>query len=273
MSHFKVLVIGDNWEEQLAPFDENLQVEPYKEHVSNEDFGRFVEFYSNPTPKKSYEIDGIQAAKTAGFYPVRDAIARDAWVALGENWNGCRNGWDEKGPFRWSTYNPKSQWDWYVVGGRYCGSLLAKQGAAAKVGEPGIFDNARRHPGGVDQVRVRNIDWAEMRRRQRLLAEEAIAALRRQFEAKDQMRNFEWDMSDKEIVATLADPEQWINTNSASFTCFAVVKDGEWFERGRMGWWGMVANEKSDVEWQQKVSELLANLDDDALLTVVDCHI
>lgn len=30
----------------------------------------------------------------------------------------------------------------------------------------------------------------------------------------------------------------------ASFVPFAVVKNGEWYERGNMGWWAIVTNEK-----------------------------
>ena len=60
-----------------------------------------------------------------------------------------------------------------------------------------------------------------------------------------------------------------------SWTCitFAIVKDGEWFERGEMGWWGVVTNESDRSEWCAKYNELLNGLSDDTLLTLVDCHI
>ena len=54
---------------------------------------------------------------------------------------------------------------------------------------------------------------------------------------------------------------------------FAVVRDGEWYERGDMGWWGMVSNEKANDEWNREFTQILEGLDDDTLLTIVDCHI
>ena len=54
---------------------------------------------------------------------------------------------------------------------------------------------------------------------------------------------------------------------------FAVVKDGKWYERGGMGWWGVVHNEKDDGEWVNQFSVLINDLPGDTLLTVVDCHI
>ena len=36
MSHFSVLVIGDNVDKQLAPYNENIKVEPYVEYTREE---------------------------------------------------------------------------------------------------------------------------------------------------------------------------------------------------------------------------------------------
>jgi hypothetical protein len=60
--------------------------------------------------------------------------------------------------------------------------------------------------------------------------------------------------------------------NSALVT-FAVLKDGVWYERGSMGWWGMVANEQDRNAWNEQVTALIDSLPDDTLMTVVDCHI
>jgi hypothetical protein len=58
-----------------------------------------------------------------------------------------------------------------------------------------------------------------------------------------------------------------------ALTLFAVVKDGKWYERGEMGWWGVVHDEKDRAEWNRQFSELIDGLPDDTLMTVVDCHI
>ena len=54
---------------------------------------------------------------------------------------------------------------------------------------------------------------------------------------------------------------------------FAVLKDGQWYERGSMGWWGMVADEKDAQTWGEQFSKLIDELPDDTVLTAVDCHI
>ena len=54
---------------------------------------------------------------------------------------------------------------------------------------------------------------------------------------------------------------------------FAVVKDSKWFEKGEMGWWGAVSDEKDQNDWNRQFNELLDGLPDDTVLTVVDCHI
>ncbi|MGZ8432806.1 MAG: hypothetical protein ACXWYM_00030 [Candidatus Binatia bacterium] len=59
--------------------------------------------------------------------------------------------------------------------------------------------------------------------------------------------------------------------NVKALVTFAVIKDGEWFERGNMGWWGAVSNE--DDDWDQRFAELLDAIPDDKLITIVDCHI
>lgn len=73
-----------------------------------------------------------------------------------------------------------------------------------------------------------------------------------------------YQMSEEEYVKKAGDE---------SFVPFAVVKDGEWYERGEMGWWAMVANEKEPTEWNEIVRKLLDETDDDEMITFVDCHI
>lgn len=53
---------------------------------------------------------------------------------------------------------------------------------------------------------------------------------------------------------------------------FAVLKDGQWYERGRMGWWAAVHAEKPEGEWEAEFARLLAD-SPDAWITIVDCHI
>ena len=62
-------------------------------------------------------------------------------------------------------------------------------------------------------------------------------------------------------------------SNLSEIDCFAVVKDGKWYERGKMGWWAVVTDEKDKDAWHEEVKLLLASLSPDTLLTMYDCHI
>ena len=62
-------------------------------------------------------------------------------------------------------------------------------------------------------------------------------------------------------------------SNVEEISVFAVVKDGKWYERGKMGWFGVVTDEKDKDEWREQVKQLLVSLPPDTLLTMYDCHI
>jgi len=47
-----------------------------------------------------------------------------------------------------------------------------------------------------------------------------------------------------------------------SIATFAIVKGGKWFERGKMGWWGLVSNKGDKGEWCNKIHTLLGDLPD-----------
>ena len=59
----------------------------------------------------------------------------------------------------------------------------------------------------------------------------------------------------------------------SAIATFAVLKDGVWYERGEMGWWGCVSDEKEKDAWNAEVSKLIDSVSDDTRITVVDCHI
>lgn len=58
-----------------------------------------------------------------------------------------------------------------------------------------------------------------------------------------------------------------------SVATFAVLKDGKWYEKGQMGWWAMVANEKEEKQWHTELMKLINESPDDTLFSVFDCHI
>lgn len=54
-----------------------------------------------------------------------------------------------------------------------------------------------------------------------------------------------------------------------------VTEEGDWIEKGDMGWWGCVSNEKDKDIWMNEFKTYIKSLDpeDNLLVTVVDFHI
>lgn len=53
---------------------------------------------------------------------------------------------------------------------------------------------------------------------------------------------------------------------------FAILTITGWHEKGQMGWWAMVANEKGKPDWDAECHEILS-ANEDKLFYLVDCHI
>lgn len=110
MSHFTVMVIGNDAKKQLEPFDENMEVERYSCNVTQDEVDRFMEYY-----KKENEAD-------------KDLDFQAMYKKHGESWNDGRWEQTKDGVIEWSTYNPNSKWDWYQLGGRWAGRIMVKEG-------------------------------------------------------------------------------------------------------------------------------------------------
>lgn len=74
------------------------------------------------------------------------------------------------------------------------------------------------------------------------------------------------------------------NAKDNSICSFAVLKDGRWYERGEMGWFGIVHTNENEItnkipflekheEWHEKFKRLVLSVPDDTLLSIYDCHI
>lgn len=243
MSHFCVLVIGDNPESQLERYDENLELPMHrvatkeelikKERAWIEDYKNYTyaEFLKDPEAYKAYCQNEAHIKYLEEEFPkmlewtdeqcyqhrIKDYLES---IEDGETW--CEVHSDGS---LWKTSNENAKWDWYQMGGRFRGKLILKQPDNAKP----LYDG-RPHECQSEYKKLQ----AEGRCDQALVGE---------------IKNL-----DKLAV-------------------FAVVKDGEWYERGKMGWFGCVSNEMSEEEWDEKVHELLQDLPNDTLLTVFDFHI
>jgi hypothetical protein len=292
MSHFTVLVIGKDPEDQLAPYDENIEVEDYITGiVTDKEKQRFLDYYINGEKEFPSNI-----------------IFEEAYVLKGNDWNG--NCWkkDDNGIWRiHSTYNPDSKWDWYQLGGRWTGYFKLKAGCSdGVVGNPGIMTNPAEN-GWADSALKGDIDFEFMRfkaakqagkRYDNFYAIVGDRAIPIWNDIKKKYSNKDIDLARKKynenpVIVDLNISEEFGNyffyndieefienrttyiqkERNSAISTFAVVKDGKWYERGKMGWWGVVLEEKDRGDWNREFSQLLDSLSDDTLLSIFDCHI
>lgn len=52
-----------------------------------------------------------------------------------------------------------------------------------------------------------------------------------------------------------------------------VCPDGDWCERGRMGWWAMVSDETPAQTWEKQFKDFIKSIDYNCIVTAVDFHI
>lgn len=200
--------------------------------------------------------------------------------------------------------NPNKKWDWYALGGRWTGFFTLKPGRRGETGRPGLMTEAA-GPGKADAARKCDIDFTAMRdaaeqkararyRRFFSLLEGAplpktwaavraehgdnISAARDAYHAQPGIKaiqkddDLRWaDDVGEEFGCT--EDEHAEKARDRAISTFAVVKDGKWFEKGRMGWWACVSDEKEQDIWNREVAKLLDSVSSDTLLSVYDCHI
>ena len=132
MTHFTVGIIVPNHEltniesfiaDQMAPYDENEEVEPYVSYSIEEaqadlirDIARFERIIQRQDTDYNLEkcrehLDKLRVATPEEKYR--------EYIEYHKHFD------DDGDPI--STYNPESKWDWYVIGGRWDGWINARE--------------------------------------------------------------------------------------------------------------------------------------------------
>lgn len=177
-------------------------------------------------------------------------------------------------------HNPNAKWDWYQIGGRWSGYFLAKEGKDGALGEKSWANEGEDIPQNrCDIIKIGDIDFVNMELDKRLSAENNWEKSWEEFpsdlddEGKDKnYTNRYFRFGIKEETNTPENKQKYID-RQCSMATFAVLKDGEWYENGNMGWWGMVSDEKDQYVWDEEFTKLVKNLDPETYVAVVDCHI
>jgi len=295
MSHFAVILIGNDIEEQLAKYDENLEMPRYVEYTKEELIAnerQSIEEYKNDTYAE-YLSDPIKYAENSTNdnhlkylkeeFPKKLTMTDEEIYELATKWYDPED-IGENGEV-YSTRNPNSKWDWYEVGGRWAGTIAVKDGVEidmpnfswgwdADSREKVIAEGTK-----TDSAYVRDIDFSKMHR-----TEEDYKEALRYWELIVEGVKPKNKVEEEQIKFTWYKPEYYIERYKnketfakcrSSFSMWAVVKDGEWYEKGKMGFWAM-SDETHDeaVDWEMNFFDrFLKDLPEDTLITVVDCHI
>lgn len=322
MSHFSVLVIGEDVEEQLAPYSETD--EEYMDFVDNTD--EYKEEYETETTKRMKSPEGKIVDRDAEMFKTKDEKGltkyvfpdgyveadvpfKEVYATFEDYCKEYHGATEQEGRFGYMS-NDNAKWDWYSVGGRWAGFFKLKQGATGELGEKswgmeGVkLDEKKQadvlHKGDVDfaamvkeasdaagaawdAVHEATKDtpparsWKEVLEASEKVGE-PIEKTREIYHEQERVKAFGTTEQGKgwapDLESFMCSREEYVNRHGkAAIAPWAIVYDGEWTEKGEMGWWGMSSNEMTQDDWNAKVIELLMGLPDDTLLTLVDCHI
>lgn len=199
--------------------------------------------------------------------------------------------------------NPNAKWDWYKLGGRWTGKLRMKELYYGLIGEHSLVSEKRAKVGYADSALKSEIDFEGMKADARIKAEgeyeEAMNIIgslpvnktwdevKKEMKDMEEARDFYWNQprckawkeSDKDSFYQspddfiLSKQEYVKNAEDGCFSTFAALKNGIWYQKGEMGWWGITTEEVSQKEWDAQLSKMLNELPDDTLISIYDCHI
>jgi len=168
--HYAILVVGSDVYDILAPFDENMEVEHWvskQELIENEK--RYLDLYKNRYEEYLDDPEGF-LEKNKGKQEHIDFVTKEVPKMINEwtdeDWYKRAIRYEspddirEDGSVR-STYNPKSKYDWFQIGGRWSDLLKLKEGATS--GEEGerswTLEDKPKKEGFTDSALKKDIDW------------------------------------------------------------------------------------------------------------------
>jgi len=293
MSHFAVLVIGDNVEKQLEKFDENIEMEPYVKYTKEQAIEKerqdilaykeryYDKFMADP---EAYAAD---CTNENHLEYLRNEFPKKLNFTDEELYQEAIEYEENLGPNGeiMSTYNPNSKWDWYQTGGRYAGRIILKEGVQ-KEEDPEFSwgwdakakEEVLKEP-RVDSALMKDIDWSKMHNVQSKY-DKAIRFWEMKVEGAepktdDEKEALKWDWYKTEYYTDRYKNKETYAKACSCFTMWAIVKDGVWYEKGSMGWFGMSGESDDEaLDWEMNMFDrFIKDLPEETRLTVVDCHI
>lgn len=255
MSHFTVLVIGPDPEDQLQPYHE------YECTGIKDEYVVFVE-------NEDYEKDELTGKRGHWTNP----NAKWDWYVLGGRWAG----YFTLKPGRFGTQGHHRAKDFAKITGQVVEEIPKIKVDQCVKGDIDIdrmrlevkVDALAQYQKFIDDLKGEPLPpkWSEFRDRYK-----NVEQARTEYNQIPGVRNLRryWDID--HFIKT---EDEFVNAAVDSVLVpFAVVKDSKWYERGQMGWFGMAVNEKDKEVWCREFSKLFNSLSDDTILSLYDCHI
>lgn len=283
MSHFAAMVVGDV-DYNLAPFHEF-------ECTGNDD-----EFIQDVDQTEEIRVD-YEGRKNDPDYPTISAFAAD-YYGLKKVEFGSEPDTDDEHKYGYHTVdeagelvkainrtNPDKKWDYYTVGGRWSGFLLGKDGKRhdslkkCEIDIDGMRDADGKQAGEAYDKAMAGVEgtWKSWQQVYEENSKDHQKA-REQYHSQPQIVKIAENLGsdgfffDKD--ALLVGREKYIQAaRDRAISTLAIVTDRKWAERGSMGWFGIVSDETDADEWNERIGKFLDALPEDALISIVDCHI
>lgn len=227
-----------------------------------------------------------------------------------EDWAKNYHGYAFRDGKFWRHTNPNAKWDWWVLGGRWKGMLQIKDRLDDhKIGKSGLMDSKHSET-GVDSARWGNLDLEAMatvhreKRRSWFAKCMSNAGVTKEVMEHacqtDKIAHAKWmELSEPkprgdayhawcrangfadlaaamyrnfEIPDFEGSYDDWIATAPA-LALYYVIKDGKWYSYDTAGWWGMSLDPKDKKEWDKEFAALIADIDPQHFVSIVDCYI
>lgn len=244
MSHFTVLVVDTNNEksvdEWMEPFYEGLEEDRLLDWSVQDVLKYFKEH------NVDFPYDHVDESNLVEYLERAEELEFDT------------SEHDNEGNLYYLGNN-NAKWDWYQIGGRWSGMLRKLDGTRC------------------DECEVKDLDLS--------LDTKAYNEAKRFWEVVIDKQPLT-DVERPSDFFTVFKPEYYIEMyndrddfakSQASFSTFAMLLDGKWFEQGKMGWFAMSDTTKESLEkftdFMDKTLRELKKTHPHATVTLVDCHI
>lgn len=291
MSHFTVLVIWDDVESALAPFDENMDVPQYikytreqlieksKQEIQEFKDGEYAQYISDPVKYEAECSNPAHIEFLKDEFPKRLLWSDEEHYQNEIRWVDPENIWSN-----WeviSTRNPHGQWDWWQIGGRWAGNIIVKPGTT--------FDTPNFSWGWIpeekevvlktlctDSALLKDIDFEAMSSENIKDYTERFNLLSKWDELSSEVKIIKfWNSSDElDFVKSGHTLEEYLNEFVPHpLTAYAYIYEGKWNAKGDMLSFGISKDNQTKWEWKAKFTEFINWLDPETRITFVDCHV